>query len=59
MGEDGASGMLDIKQSGGTTIAQDEKSCAIFGMPKAAIDNGSVEKILNVTQIGQLLANHI
>ena len=58
MGEDGALGMLDIKKAGGRTIAQDEQSSAIFGMPKAAIDNGSVDKILNVNRIGQLLSNH-
>jgi len=57
MGEDGATGMQDIKQAGGTTIAQDENSSAIFGMPKAAIDAGAVDKILNVDEIGQFLVN--
>ena len=57
MGEDGATGMLDIKQVGGTTIVQDENSSAIFGMPKAAIDAGAVDKILNVDEIGQFLVN--
>ncbi|MAE18195.1 chemotaxis response regulator protein-glutamate methylesterase [Candidatus Poribacteria bacterium] len=57
MGEDGATGMLDIKQAGGATVAQDENSSAIFGMPKAAIDAGAVDKILNADEIGQLLVN--
>jgi two-component system chemotaxis response regulator CheB len=57
MGEDGATGMRDIKQAGGTTIAQDENSSAIFGMPKAAIDAGAADKILNVDEIGQFLVN--
>lgn len=46
MGTDGALGMKSIKQCGGLTIAQDKDSCVIFGMPKAAIDEGCVDKVL-------------
>ena len=46
MGADGAAGMLAMRQSGARTIAQDEKSCVVFGMPKEAIDLGAAEKVL-------------
>jgi two-component system chemotaxis response regulator CheB len=45
MGNDGASGMLDMKRAGSSTIAQDEKSCVVFGMPKEAISAGAVDTI--------------
>lgn len=51
MGRDGAQGINYIKQIGGTTIAQDEKTCIIFGMPKEAIATGSVDLILNPAEI--------
>jgi two-component system, chemotaxis family, protein-glutamate methylesterase/glutaminase len=42
MGRDGAKGLLQIKQSGGVTIAQDEQTSVVYGMPKAACDDGAV-----------------
>ena len=51
MGSDGAIGMKFLKAAGGKTIAQDENTSAIFGMPKAAIDLGIVDRILPVTKI--------
>jgi two-component system chemotaxis response regulator CheB len=51
MGDDGARGMLEIKQSGGYTIAQDEASCVVFGMPKEAIKLGAVEKVVGLQSI--------
>lgn len=63
MGRDGAMGIKAIKQMNGKTIAQDEKSCAVFGMPKAAIDMGVVDNVLpleNITEgIMQILRNNI
>jgi two-component system chemotaxis response regulator CheB len=46
MGDDGARGMLEMKQANASTIAQDEKSCVVFGMPNEAIKLGGVDKVL-------------
>ncbi|XDD48667.1 chemotaxis response regulator protein-glutamate methylesterase [Leptospira sp. WS92.C1] len=51
MGNDGANGLLKMKQSGATTIAQDEATCVVFGMPKEAILKGSVDMILPLSKI--------
>ncbi|MBU0485283.1 MAG: chemotaxis response regulator protein-glutamate methylesterase [Proteobacteria bacterium] len=53
MGDDGARGMLEMKQAGAYTIAQDEKSCVVFGMPHEAIKFGGVDKILPLNMIAQ------
>jgi two-component system, chemotaxis family, protein-glutamate methylesterase/glutaminase len=45
MGDDGAHGMLEMKEAGATTIAQDEASCIVFGMPNEAIKLGGVDHI--------------
>ena len=46
MGDDGAKGLLEMKEAGARTVAQDEKSCVVFGMPKEAIKLGAADKIL-------------
>ncbi len=46
MGDDGARGMLEMKQAGAVTFAQDEATCVVFGMPKEAIKLGGVERVL-------------
>ena len=51
MGTDGAKGMLSIRKAGGKTIAQDERTCVVFGMPKAAIDIGAVDTVLPLEDI--------
>lgn len=51
MGDDGAKGLLEMKQAGARTVAQDEKSCVVFGMPKEAIKLGGVEKVLSLDSI--------
>lgn len=51
MGRDGVQGMRSIKRAGGTTIAQDERTSAIFGMNKAAIRAGCVDKIIPLDKI--------
>lgn len=57
MGSDGALGMLAMKKAGARTIAQDEASCVVFGMPKEAIRQGAVDRVLPLSAIaGALLA---
>jgi two-component system chemotaxis response regulator CheB len=59
MGADGAAGLLAIRQAGGRTMVQDEASCVVFGMPKAAIDLGAVQHVLPPARIlRHLLALH-
>ncbi len=55
MGDDGARGMAELKESGAFTIAQDEESCVVFGMPKEAIKLGGVEKIVPLEKISGLV----
>jgi two-component system chemotaxis response regulator CheB len=51
MGADGARGMLEMRKAGARTIAQDEASCVVFGMPKEAIAMGGAEEVLPLGQI--------
>ncbi len=51
MGNDGAKGLLEMKEAGAYTIAQDEKSCVVFGMPKVAIELGAAEEVLPLKEI--------
>jgi two-component system chemotaxis response regulator CheB len=55
MGDDGAAGMLEMKEAGALTIAQDEQSCVVFGMPKEAIKKGGVDRVLPLAAIPGLL----
>ncbi len=59
MGRDGADGMLTIAKSGGLTIAQNEESCVVFGMPKEAIALGAANHILPVKDIPPMLVNRL
>jgi two-component system chemotaxis response regulator CheB len=51
MGDDGAKGLLEMKEAGAFTFAQDEKTCVVFGMPNEAIKLGAADKILPLEQI--------
>lgn len=57
MGSDGANGIKKIYESGGYTIAQDEESSVVFGMPKAAINNGCINKVLPLSEISKEILN--
>jgi two-component system chemotaxis response regulator CheB len=57
MGDDGARGMLEMKRAGAKTIAQDEATCVVFGMPKEAIKLGAADKVLALQSVaGAILA---
>jgi len=51
MGDDGARGMLEMKEAGAATIAQDEATSVVFGMPNEAIKRGAVDEILPLESI--------
>ncbi len=53
MGDDGARGMLEMKEAGAVTIAQDEASCVVFGMPGEAVKLGAVERIVSLDHIAR------
>lgn len=55
MGKDGAQGLLQIKEAGGTTLVQDESSCAVFGMPKAAITLEAVDRIVPLDDLPEAI----
>jgi two-component system chemotaxis response regulator CheB len=55
MGRDGARGLMAMHQAGAYTIAQDEKSSIVFGMPKEAIELGAVSEVLPLEQIAPRL----
>jgi two-component system chemotaxis response regulator CheB len=53
MGDDGAAGLLEMRTAGARTVAQDEESCVVFGMPKEAIKRGAVERTLPLSAMAQ------
>ncbi|MGM0530519.1 MAG: protein-glutamate methylesterase/protein-glutamine glutaminase [Bacteroidota bacterium] len=55
MGRDGAAGLLEMKQAGAKTIAQDEKSSVVYGMPKEAIELNAVDKILPLQEMAKFI----
>ena len=59
LGPDGAEGISYLKKIGGVTIAQSEETCAIYGMPKEAIDTGNVDLILTPDEIREWLTELI
>jgi two-component system chemotaxis response regulator CheB len=55
MGDDGARGLLEMRQAGAATVAQDEASCVVFGMPKEAIKLAAAARVLPLSQIAKAL----
>jgi two-component system chemotaxis response regulator CheB len=58
MGDDGARGMLEMKQAGAMTIAQDEATCVVFGMPNEAIKRGAVDEVLPLEAVAGAILAH-
>jgi two-component system chemotaxis response regulator CheB len=52
MGRDGAQGLLAMRQAGARTLGQDESTCVVYGMPKAAFEIGAVEKQVSLARMG-------
>ncbi len=59
MGRDGAEGLLQLRRLGWTTIAQDESTSVVWGMPRAAVALGAADQILPLPLIGQAIASHL
>jgi len=53
MGDDGAKGMLEMKEAGACNLAQDEASCVVFGMPAEAIKTGAVDRVMPLSGLAQ------
>ena len=58
MGDDGARGMLEMKEAGAFTIAQDEATCVVFGMPNEAIKRGAADQVLPLPIISGAILKH-
>ncbi|MBC7857200.1 MAG: chemotaxis response regulator protein-glutamate methylesterase [Burkholderiaceae bacterium] len=59
MGDDGAAGMREMHDAGAHTLAQDEESCVVYGMPKEAVKRGGVDKIVPLNAIGHEILQHM
>lgn len=58
MGNDGAGGMRSMHDAGAFTVAQDEKSCVVFGMPKEAIAQGGVDEVIHLDRIPRRIVDY-
>lgn len=59
LGNDGMKGMKEIKNSGGRTIAESEKTCVVYGMPKAVVEAGAADKVVPVDEIAGEIINTV
>lgn len=59
MGSDGTEGIEAIKKKNGFTIAEDESTSIVFGMPRAAINNGNIDKVLPINKIADEIINRV
>jgi two-component system chemotaxis response regulator CheB len=59
MGDDGARGLLEMRSAGAQTLAQNEETCVIFGMPREAIARGAAQKIVPLGRIASEIVNFV
>ena len=59
MGADGAEGMMKMKQAGAKTMAQDEATCVVFGMPKEAIKAGAADQVVPLVEMSQKIIRSV
>ena len=59
MGEDGAAGLLKLRQGGARTFVQDQKTCVVYGMPRVAVEMGAVESILPLDKIAEHIVKSV
>lgn len=59
MGSDGAEGLGRIRRAGGTTLAQDQGSSVVYGMPAVAADRGAVQHVVPLESLGEVVGEHI
>jgi len=59
MGADGAKGLLDMRNSGAISLAQDEKTCVVYGMPKEAVRIGAVNKVVSLQKMPREIVNSL
>ena len=57
LGADGADGLLHLREAGASTLAQDEETCVVFGMPKEAIAIGAVDEVLPIQHVARAILN--
>jgi two-component system chemotaxis response regulator CheB len=55
MGSDGASGLLEMRKSGASTLVQDEETCVVFGMPREAIARGAADEVVPLGEIAEAI----
>ena len=58
MGDDGAAGLLEMRKAGANTVAQDERTCVVYGMPKEAVLRGAVERIVPLNAIAREILSY-
>ncbi|WP_277816385.1 protein-glutamate methylesterase/protein-glutamine glutaminase [Neptunicella marina] len=59
MGKDGAQGLFNMRKAGAVTMAQDEQSCVVYGMPKEAVNMGAVQQVLSLDAIAPAITDYL